>query len=85
VTTARLRNIILLVAGVAGLFFELIFRHPPDAGMIPIFLGMVGIGPFLPVPTAPVAPTMAAPAPAVPVAHEPVLPPDDLGSPQGGP
>lgn len=37
------RNVVLFVAGLAGIAFETIARRPPDYGLLPVFAGMVGL------------------------------------------
>jgi hypothetical protein len=49
----NLRDGILFFSGLAGLFYEVLVRRPPDYGFLPVFGGMIGLPAFLNRPEKP--------------------------------
>jgi hypothetical protein len=44
---ADFRDGVLFFVGVAGVIFEMVFRRPPDYGMLPVLAGFAGLPAFI--------------------------------------
>lgn len=41
------RDGVLFFAGLAGMFYEVVIKHPPDFGFVPFLMAMMGAPAFL--------------------------------------
>lgn len=43
----RVREVVLLFGGLAGIFYEAVFQESSDPVLIALYAGMIGLAPFL--------------------------------------